>query len=544
MFDSPIIEVAVGLTFLFLVFSFCATALLEALSEWRQWRGRLLHTKLETILGTEFVTHFYCERRVADLASGAAPEPDRNARRPSERWARRLGALFELRAPRLSSWVVGRFSRTTLVQAHDLATRMNARRLPASIPEGVFADVMLDWLQGVSLPQALHPDSGNASVLLFDQAELFARMNRRADGDQVVLREELVRWYRQTTDRISGEFRRKVRRALYIVGALLVIGLNLDAVRMAKTLYANPELRTQLVQASDRIVTECPEWPANCAGARANLLQSLDATVNDASSDLIGWQKRELSWAMIAGWIITILAIGMGADFWFGLLKRIVAFRRSVNESAADDALVETVLAQPDSPAPRNAPARDPLDIASPAFAPLKGFQPLRFAESNVHAFWLGHFASLAYGSEAELNASELLQRHGLTAKGYDEGGTQAFLFTGPYVAILAFRGTEKVPEDWITDANIAQVEDPWGVGTKASKVHRGFHDALDRIWPALRADLAKSTAPLWVTGHSLGGALALLAAYRLACDPAKGQPTIGGPPGARRNSRSASSAT
>jgi len=54
------------------------------------------------------------------------------------------------------------------------------------------------------------------------------------------------------------------------------------------------------------------------------------------------------------------------------------------------------------------------------------------------------------------------------------------------------------------------------GVGTRW---HQGFIRALDEIWEptfaAVQAERKKSDRPLWVTGHSLGGALALLAGWR-----------------------------
>ena len=75
MLGSTILEVAIGLTFIFLVLSLCATALVEGLVEWRQWRGRLLHAKLQNLLGAELCDVFYQDRRIADLASGVPVPP-------------------------------------------------------------------------------------------------------------------------------------------------------------------------------------------------------------------------------------------------------------------------------------------------------------------------------------------------------------------------------------------------------------------------------------------------------------------------------------
>jgi alpha-beta hydrolase superfamily lysophospholipase len=52
--------------------------------------------------------------------------------------------------------------------------------------------------------------------------------------------------------------------------------------------------------------------------------------------------------------------------------------------------------------------------------------------------------------------------------------------------------------------------------------VHAGFLAALGEVWTTVeahvKAEQAKKSRPLWITGHSLGAALATLAA-NLCCD-------------------------
>ena len=94
---------------------------------------------------------------------------------------------------------------------------------------------------------------------------------------------------------------------------------------------------------------------------------------------------------------------------------------------------------------------------------------------------------------------------------------------------VLGFRGTDSIAT-WLTDDQIIQLERPPYPG----KVHRGFADALDGIWTKLKTMLLQTldNRPLYVTGHSLGGALASLAAYRLAKEgkPVRATYTFGSP--------------
>jgi hypothetical protein len=72
---------------------------------------------------------------------------------------------------------------------------------------------------------------------------------------------------------------------------------------------------------------------------------------------------------------------------------------------------------------------------------------------------------------------------------------------------LIAFRGSESI-QDWIEDSKF--VRRNWN----GISVHEGFSDALEEVFPQLHDYLVKQTRPIIFCGHSLGGALAILAAW------------------------------
>jgi hypothetical protein len=128
---------------------------------------------------------------------------------------------------------------------------------------------------------------------------------------------------------------------------------------------------------------------------------------------------------------------------------------------------------------------------------------------------WL---SQLVYEQEPKIRA--ILERWGLSWRASLEvtapgrvpwTATRGFVAEGWGATIVAFAGTDPVVlANWLTNVNTLPTPDG---------MHKGFEAAVELVWPALQLALAggRSDARLFFTGHSLGAAIAVLAARRVA---------------------------
>jgi hypothetical protein len=272
LFGSTILEVAIGIVFVYLLLAICCTTVNEWISGVLNMRSKVLLAGIKQLLtqgddpaAEKIVAEFYGHPLIrAIVRKGEHP-----------------------------SYLAARTFATALM---DLAT-----------PKCQGAITFEDLIAGIKNDL---PASGLRSALL----ALLQNTDHTIQGAQL----RIEAWYDDAMDRVSGWYKRKTQIWTLIVASLLTIASNADTIHMARRLWIEPALRNAIVAAAQS--EKSAEQAISTDDARL-LGQVIGWDASDAVKDFSKWPER------ILGWFLTIIAVSLGAPFWFDVLKRFVNVR-------------------------------------------------------------------------------------------------------------------------------------------------------------------------------------------------------------------------
>ena len=150
-------------------------------------------------------------------------------------------------------------------------------------------------------------------------------------------------WYNDVMDRASGWYKRFTQKILVGVGLAIAVIFNADTIAIYERLESDPESLQTVVSMAEGFVAANneigtlnktdPDFQSNLEEIKT----LMDTQINNVKSPLgLGWKNVEwdkvtvyVALSKALGWLVTALAISMGAPFWFDLLKKIVNIRNS-----------------------------------------------------------------------------------------------------------------------------------------------------------------------------------------------------------------------
>ena len=365
--SSGIIDLAIGLTFVFGVTAALSSMVTELISRFLGLRGSYLLSglralvddgKVDTELSQAGTDYADVKKMMMDPA--AAPSNPENP--PSA-----TGAL--LGGPILSSQgMAGQISsrNLTLTPAGPTKHRLKMtaaggpwskwtqfRSLPSYISSQSFGEAVLDLVVPNAAGQTTMDTIAQNVDKLPDSMSSFRSslqaLVKDAGGDVTRFRTSVESWYDDHMDRVSGWYKRHVAIITLVAGTVLVVLFNINALTIGRTLYTQNTVSSAISMVAAK-GGSCP-----VASTRSECLADLQAQLSAAAAAglPIGWgtvrdctepgahcnwldQRGIFSrhggsgWQLvlvILGFLIMIIAMVPGAQFWFGLLTKIGSLR-------------------------------------------------------------------------------------------------------------------------------------------------------------------------------------------------------------------------
>lgn len=171
--------------------------------------------------------------------------------------------------------------------------------------------------------------------------------NLAAAGQDIdAFRNGIADWYDGAMARLNGVYSRHMKGISFGIGLVLAVVFNADCLSVAEKLWQNEALRLQIVAAAADKIPQ-PNCPGNDPSAAIVCqAQGLTALSQTLAPLPIGWAGSGMpsvwSWAAVgwwlktlAGWLLTALAVSLGAPFWFDVLQKFMALRASGTKPAA-----------------------------------------------------------------------------------------------------------------------------------------------------------------------------------------------------------------
>lgn len=318
----PAVDVAIGLSFVYLVFSLAVSGVQEAIASLFALRARDLQRGICNLLDDPEAPHPEGGRLVAELQRHpvvAGLTKGRAGHEPKRPWRRPWPAYLPSRA----------FSRALLDTIAPVRGIDETRDALERVRDALEADPPRGALEEV--PASVRTMLTTAVV--------------EAAGSATRFRAAIETQFDDAMDRVSGWYKRRAQIILTILAVVATCALNVDSLKIANALWNDQTLRQAVVvQAQAAARDNADNAPSASAGVRK---AAKDVTDVEQLKLPFGWTSPPSGnqvkydqgdprvvptsfggWLLkLAGLLITVLAVSLGGPFWFDALNRLVRLR-------------------------------------------------------------------------------------------------------------------------------------------------------------------------------------------------------------------------
>ncbi|MGA9768674.1 MAG: hypothetical protein WBV94_06520 [Blastocatellia bacterium] len=376
MLGSEILEVAIGVIFVYILVSIMCTAMREAVEAWLKMRATYLEMGIRKLLQD-------VDRK--DLAQKLYDHP-------------LITSLY-------SADYATDSARSQLVRF------VRGSDLPSYIPSKNFALALMDIAARGTIPEQGGDATSSPTVSLegirknISKNITSTRVQRvvltaidMAQGDLGKAQENIEAWFNSAMDRVSGWYKRSTQWILFFFGLVVAVGLNINTITIADYLYRNDAERAVVVAKAEKASTN-PALPTSTGEEANKVLAELKLPMGwsigwgaPKPKPLTGWGDfwDRLSikswndfWAPILGWLMTAFAASLGAPFWFDILNRVMVIRSTVkpHEKSPEEASEDR---QPKTGQANGATGTSGTSATPPVTAPPESVPAPMDAESDV----------------------------------------------------------------------------------------------------------------------------------------------------------------
>jgi hypothetical protein len=310
--SSPMLDFAIGMSLVFLLLSLLVSALNETVAAIFNLRAKSLEDGLRSMLGAAPNT---APAAVTTSSGGLGDAPD-------------AGTTDATALARAGGDLVEAFYSHELIQSQQHGTRK-----PSYLSPRTFSLVLLDTLTGNTAVGSEDAVAAIRKSLQTLPEPLRARLLPLLDdarGNIDAVHQKLEQWFDDTMARVSGWYKRKTQVIVAIIGALVVLAMNVNTLAIGNALWQQPTLRAALVQQAS-----AETGKIEGADSVARLERAVGNVEGvEALGVPLGWEgdnvpRLTLSSILttLGGWLLTLAAISLGAPFWFDTLSRLSRLR-------------------------------------------------------------------------------------------------------------------------------------------------------------------------------------------------------------------------